>query len=344
MVLITFPTGGVGSQIYVQATGVNLSDLTLDGGNNATTACGYNNGPFGIYYFDSTGVINHVAIRNEIPSGPGLVSCFQGVGILVWSSSNAANVTIQNSSIHGFQYDGIDAYYRGTNVTVKNNSIGGNAQGPGSNGIAILFGGTGSVTSNSIINVNESVTYPNIGGAGYGVLIDCSQGVIVSGNTIGDTQVGILLNSGCGSGSGGNADGNTITQNKISQTHIFDGIYVCGDYDAVQFNTVNSASEAGIRIDTGCNSGASGFFNTVTNNTVDEACMMILQDPISAGANTVGSNTDFSVVFDTLIGTLIPSGTCSNAPTAPSNGGNEDWANSERFNPTSTPPPGPKQQ
>jgi hypothetical protein len=100
---------------------VNISDLTIDGGNNGATTCGQ--GPYGIYYNLSFGVINHVAVRNQFPT------------------KFSSNVTIENSVIHGFQGNGIEATGLGASVTIKNNSIGGLAAGDGGNGIAIIFGG-----------------------------------------------------------------------------------------------------------------------------------------------------------------------------------------------------------
>jgi hypothetical protein len=44
--LITMPTGGIGAQVYVQATGVNISDITVDGSNSGATA--YGEGPYGV--------------------------------------------------------------------------------------------------------------------------------------------------------------------------------------------------------------------------------------------------------------------------------------------------------
>lgn len=65
LALITMPAGGTGDQVYVQATNVNISDLTIDGSNNGATVCGQ--GPNGIVYWLSSGTINHVAVRNEFP-------------------------------------------------------------------------------------------------------------------------------------------------------------------------------------------------------------------------------------------------------------------------------------
>jgi hypothetical protein len=314
MARIVFPAGGVGNQVYVQATNVNISDLTIDGGNNGATACGQ--GPNGIQYFLSSGTINHVAVRNEIPSGPGLQVCNDGDGIYVATdNAGASNVTIENSSIHAFQRNGIEATARGTSVNITKNSIGGNTVGPASNGIAVWFGASGTITGNSIINVLEPVSFPNLGGGGFGIIVECSQGVTATGNTIGDTQAAITVYSfsTCPSLGYGNGDGNTFVKNTISQTHIFDAFYICGNYNLVQGNTINSTSEAAVRIDDSCNVGTSGFFNTVSGNTVDEACATTLVDPAVVGSNTIGSNTTYNVAFDQLVGTVLTAGECSAA-------------------------------
>ena len=330
MALITMPPGGVGTQVYAQATGVNLSDLTIDGSNNGATFCGQ--GPTGIYYADASGIINHVAVRNQVPSGPGLQGCFDGIGIAVASFSFAASVTIENSTLHSWQIEGVDAANRGTNVTIKNNFVGGNAAGPGGNGIRVDFGATATVTGNNIANVNEPISYPNFNGAGFGILVQCSQGVTVSGNTIADTQVGIVVDSVFCNTTSGNADGNTVTGNKVSQTHLFDGVYVCGNFNLVQANTIASASEAGMNIDGTCRPGTSGFFNTVQGNTTNEACTLTLQDPGVLDSNTVGSNVGYSLVADQLSGTIpLAAGICSNAPAAPVSG--RETGNLQRFQP-----------
>jgi hypothetical protein len=195
------------------------------------------------------------------------------------------------------------------------------AAGAGSNGIAIYNGASGTISTNSIINVNEPVSFPNIFGAGFGILIECAQGVTVSGNTIGDTQVGVFIESGSGCTTG-NGDANTITMNKISQTHIFDAVYVCGNYNLVQSNTINGTSEGAIRIDGTCNPGVSGYNNNFSKNTVNEACMTSLVDPSLFGANTIGSNTSYNVSFDIFYDTVLPAGYCSfyGAPSTPVQG------------------------
>ena len=310
MALITMPPGGEFAQIYVQATGVNLSDLTIDGTNNGGI-CG--EGPYGIWYNDSSGLVNHVAIRNETPTAnPG---CFDGNGVYVTAfSGNATSLTIQNSTIHSFQGNGVFAYGANVNVTLKNNTIGGNNPGPAGNGVFFEYGASGTISGNSIANVVEPVSYPNQFGAGFGIGIQCSDGIVVSGNNIADTQVGIWVfgNSGC---TGGHGSANTITKNTISQTHIFDAIYVCGNYNLVQNNTINSTSEAAINIDSSCNPGASGYSNNFTSNTVNEACMTALVNPALFGANTIGSNSAYNDVYDVFYGVIpLAGGTCGAAP------------------------------
>jgi Right handed beta helix region len=313
LVLITMPPGGTGNQIYVQATNVNISDITVDGSNNGVTACGQ--GPTGIYYWLSSGTINHVAVRNHFPSTE-ITDCLSGDGIFVGTdNTGASNVTIENSSIHAFQANGIEVRGRGASAIITKNSIGGNVPGLSGNGIAVWFGGSGTITGNSIINVLEPISFPNFFNAGYGIIVQCSQGVTASSNTIGDTQAGIVVFSGsnCPSLGYGNGDGNTFLKNTISQTHIFDAFYVCGNYNLVQGNIINSTSEAAVRIDDSCNVGTSGFFNTVSGNTVNEACSTTLVDPAVVGSNTIGSNTTFNVAFDQLVGTVLPAGECSAA-------------------------------
>lgn len=311
LALITMPPGGTGIQVYVQATNVNISDLTIDGSNNGATFCGQ--GPTGIYYWLSSGIINHVAVRNEFPAVE-IPDCLSGDGIFVGTNdTGASNVTIENSSIHSFQANGIEVRGRGASATIKSNSVGGNVPGLSGNGIALWFGGSGTITGNSIVNVLEPIAFPNFFGAGYGIIIQCSQGVVVSGNTIGDTQAGIVVFSGssCPSLGYGNGDSNTILKNTISQTHIFDAVYVCGNYNLVQTNIINSTSEAAVRFDDSCNPGVSGVFNTFSSNTINEACTTSLVDPVVSGLNTIGSNHPYNVSFDQLSGTVLPAGYCS---------------------------------
>ena len=130
--------------------------------------------------------------------------------------------------------------------------------------------------------------------------------------SVGDTRVVVFVdsNSFCTTGNG---DAKTIIKNTMSQTRIFDAIYVCGNYNLMQNNTINRTSEAAIRLHDTCNPGVSGYFNNFSSNMVNEACTTSLVDPNVSGANTIGSNISYSVPFDTLSGTVLPAGFCSSA-------------------------------
>ncbi len=76
--IITVPTGGlqqnatslatgaaIAAQILVQgATGVTITNITVDGANNGINGCGPD--PIGIYYQNSSGTISHDTILNEV--------------------------------------------------------------------------------------------------------------------------------------------------------------------------------------------------------------------------------------------------------------------------------------
>ena len=117
--------------------------------------------------------------------------------------------------------------------------------------------------------------------------------------SVGDTRVVVFVdsNSFCTTGNG---DAKTIIKNTMSQTRIFDAIYVCGNYNLMQNNTINRTSEAAIRLHDTCNPGVSGYFNNFSSNMVNEACTTSLVDPNVSGANTIGSNISYSVPFDTI--------------------------------------------
>jgi hypothetical protein len=88
----------------------------------------------------------------------------------------------------------------------------------------------------------------------------------------------------------GPADGGTVTGNRISATHIFDGIELCGSSNTVQSNMINGSDESAIHIDSSCGPVTN---NVVSGNTINEACTGILVGT-AAGPNSIGSNTFFN--------------------------------------------------
>jgi parallel beta-helix repeat protein len=60
----------------------------------------------------------------------------------------------------------------------------------------------------------------------------------------------------------------------VSNTHLGDGIDLCSNGSSVTGNVVFSSGQAGIHLDSSC--GSTGNNNSVSKNTVNEACAGIL--------------------------------------------------------------------
>ena len=74
---------------------------------------------------------------------------------------------------------------------------------------------------------------------------------------------------------------------------------MCSSYNTAQSNTVYGSAESGIHVDDTCGSGT-GTNNSVTKNTINEACAGILLG--TGGGNTTAPNTFFNVANTTLAG------------------------------------------
>jgi nitrous oxidase accessory protein NosD len=131
--------------------------------------------------------------------------------------------------VQNYQKNGITGNEVGTSLTATGNSIIG--QGPttgaAENSIQIGFGATGTIKNNI---VGDDVWSPDVfgdtGNAAAGILVYASSGVTTSGNLVNNTQFGIAYVS---DPTLGTADGGTIVSNKISATHLYDGIDVCSN-------------------------------------------------------------------------------------------------------------------
>ncbi len=304
--VVVAPTGGIvqnavsltpsmlpiGAQILVTApSGVNISNLTVDGAHNQIAGCGPD--LIGIYFQNASGSLTEVAVLNELLS-PALNGCQSGDGVFVQSDGmgGIANVSILKTHVQNYQKNGITGNEIGTNLTVNSSTVVG--QGPttgaAENGIQIGFGAKGTVTLNT---VSDDVYTGNAGAAASGILVYASPGVAVKGNTVTNTQIGIGFYT---DPNFGNSDGGTISTNKVASTHLFDGIDVCSNNNSVTGNSVIGSDEAGIHLDALC--GPTGTGNTVTGNTINDACAGIL-----LGTNApISGNGLFNVANTTLAG------------------------------------------
>jgi hypothetical protein len=99
---------------------VNISEIVVDGIGNGVTACH----PVitGIFYENSAGTVNHVALRNQ--SGNGCGEAFLAEG-----GSASPTVTIENSSIHNtdsgiFSQNQVTLIAKGNDVDVSGSASG----------------------------------------------------------------------------------------------------------------------------------------------------------------------------------------------------------------------------
>ena len=294
----------VAAQILVQnARNVNINNITVDGSNNQISGCAPD--IRGIYFQNASGTISEVVTRNQVLSSA-LTGCQSGQGIFVQSSysgagyaSAAANVTIQNSSVHSFQKNGITVDGPRASGTVSNNFISG--QGPttgaAENGVQISDGAAGSVINNVVVDeIWAPDVFGDTGDAAAGILIYASENVLVANNVVGTTQFGIATATSAEYGSTSNnpqglADRTTIAFNQISNTQLYDAIDACSNHNSITGNTVFNAAESGIHLDSSC--GTTGLSNTVVGNTVNEACAGIL-----AGAGTPPGVTALNQFFN----------------------------------------------
>jgi hypothetical protein len=96
-------------------------------------------------------------------------------------------------------------------------------------------------------------------------------------------------------------DNTTITSNKVSGTQLFDAVDVCSNSNTVKSNTIYGSAQSGVHVDDSCGSGNN---NTVTNNSINEACAGVLLGT-GTGTTTTG-NSFYSVVNTTLGGDVCP--------------------------------------
>ena len=89
------------------------------------------------------------------------------------------------------------------------------------------------------------------------------------------------------------SNNNTVTGNTIFNTKLYDAIYVGGNNNVIQKNIIVAAGQSGVHIDSSLGGGAG---NTITNNTITEACAGLLLSP--GVLNVIKPNT-FNAVFIT---------------------------------------------
>lgn len=304
----------VAAQFFVASTGnVTIKNLTVDGTGNNLAGCG---GPTleGIYYQNTSGTITENTVRNQYQTDfANFGGCQNGLAINVESNANSFTDTISNNSVRAYQKNGITATGAavgngspGPAVTITGNYIVGLGatalnwplSGAAENGVQVGFGATGKVTLNT---VNDNIwaqdptdPCPVCNGAS-GILVYASSGISVTNNAVGSAQFGIVTVSDPTYGA---ADNSIITGNKVAGTQLLDAIDACSSGNIVKSNVIYGSAQSGVHVDDTCGSGIN---NTVTSNTINEACAGILLGNGSP-TNTVTPNTFFNVTNTTLAG------------------------------------------
>jgi len=299
----------IAAQILVQNLTANhpvsLINLTVDGANNNISGCAPE--LIGIFYQNASGTVNTSAVRNEMLA-PALNGCQSGLGIFVQSGNSlTSNVTVENSSIHTYQKNGITGDEVGTTLTVNNSFVQGlgvvNPPAAAQNGIQIGFGAIGSVHGNTVI---DQVYGDPVTAASAGILLYDAQtnsGITVSSNNVGNTQIGIGLYTD-DSDPTQYDDGVTVSSNRIYETLNYDAIDACTNGNHINGNIILNSAESAIHLDSFCsgNGNNTGTGNTVGgNNVLESACAGVLQETNSNNINAT-SNHYFDVPQTVLTG------------------------------------------
>lgn len=199
-------------------TGVNVSNLVVDGSGLTSTFTGCADNFVGVLYQAASGTVSFVTVQNiELPATLG--GCQDGLGVFVQAgSSGKANVNVQNGTVNGYDKGGIVCVDTGTHCDVTQNTITG--LGPttsgASNGVQMGPGASGNVNQNVISGNNWTGTSTE-----SEPQADAAAGVLVYGAG-GNTQV----------------QNDTLTDNQIA-------VEVVHSNAAVQQNTI-SESGSGI--------------------------------------------------------------------------------------------------
>jgi len=272
--------------LVADTTDVSIAGLVVDGTNAGISECS----PLllGITFQNASGAIQRVTLRN-FRLGPGFGGCQSGLGIFVQSGGGGiSRVSIDKCTVHDFQKNGITANEVGTEVTIRGNVVTGigPTTGAAQNGIQIGFGAGGSIDGNTVSNMvwSPCVSVKTCAAVATNILVTQSDGVEVTENTVGISQVGIFVHGNQGE----------VETNETFASSVFDGIRIEGDQGEVRSNHVFNGAEAGVFI--------AGNNNLVEHNTITEAAIGILKASGSSG-NLIQGNR----VFGTPIAVQDPS-------------------------------------
>jgi len=301
----------IAAQILVTspATAVSISNMTVDGSGNNLGDCTTN--LIGVYFQNASGSVATSVLRNQALA-PSLSGCQDGLGVFVQSGGGGAStVTVQESSVHDYDKNGITGNEAGTTLNVLNNAVQGfgvvNPPGAAQNGIQLGFGATGRISGNTVIDhVYGDITQAIATGI---LLFDTQEnsGITVSSNNVHNSQGAVVMVTDT---PGSFGDGVSVQSNTIFEVVNFDAIDACTNNNTIKSNTIANSSQSAIHLDSSCSGTGNG--NTVNGNIMlESACAGILQD--TGTSDSIGSNLFVDIPFTVL------NGSCPGTPGRPGN-------------------------
>ena len=277
--IITSPQGGLkqsaidhlgnawAAQLLVQSTAgpVDISDLAVDGANNAISGSCPGLNVVGIYYQEASGVIDRAATRSQT------TPCFHDAGIFLESFGPAnQTVTVENSSVRGFDGSGIYADTDFTTptltLTIANN---------------LVTGEVGTATGMALGNIKGTVKSNIVERMFFGIEVFHATMTVTSNMVVGD------------GGSGGapliiDRDRSTLMGNKIDAAGATGAIFGDAGTSIFKSNTVFNFSLAV--------SGCSGSFPPASGYTVSGNTMIDGNNGVRmTNSNTAAPNAYSSV-------------------------------------------------
>lgn len=274
VIKVTAPTGSV-----------LLEQITVDGSENGITGCSPS--VIGVLFQNASGTVRNSVVRNTYQGtgiGSELEGCQAGLGIFVQSADGlTSTVVVSGNSVHDYQKNGITGNETGTTLTVTNNTVTG--WGPNEdiaqNGIQIGWGAGGTVKGNRVIDQiwTPCVSIEECAWSSTGILIfQAPTATTVAGNTVSNTQTGVYFE----------ANGGFVTSNVIQHSRVWDGIFIWGNTNEVKINEVVDSDESGIWV--------AGDSNIVQKNTINEAPIGIVNDGVQVIPTTgTGKNIFYNV-------------------------------------------------
>jgi len=219
---------------------VQIENLTIDGSLIQLYSCAPD--LIGVLFQNTSGTIQHLVIHS-LQLLPLYDGCQSGSAIFVQSGAGGRSVVnVVENQVSEFQKNGITANEVGTYVRIKYNVVSGlgPTTGAAQNGIQIGYGAKGEIQNNLAAGFvwSPCISPSQCQWYATGILVEQSPKVRVTGNSLGDNQVDIVLN-----GPRAQAD-----LNQMYSSVTLDSVQVLADGVKVTSNTIFNSSEYAVSV------------------------------------------------------------------------------------------------